>query len=53
MGALIPRFVVKLFVQYYRPSDVQIAREAEKFGNFREFGGTEIEMNPIFDPPRR
>ncbi|GFY81198.1 aminophospholipid ATPase 1 [Actinidia rufa] len=53
VGAMIPRFVVKLFVQYYRPSDIQIAREAEKFGNFREFGGAEIEMNPIFDPPRR
>ncbi|CAL5381428.1 unnamed protein product [Camellia sinensis] len=49
IGALIPRFVVKFFVQYYRADDIQIAREAEKFGGF---GGAEIEMNPIFDPPR-
>lgn len=53
IGALIPRFVVKIFVQYYGADDIQIAREAEKFGGFREFGGGEIEMNPIFDPPRR
>uniref|UniRef100_A0A5B7BT59 Phospholipid-transporting ATPase n=1 Tax=Davidia involucrata TaxID=16924 RepID=A0A5B7BT59_DAVIN len=53
VATMIPRFVVKIFIQYYRPSDVQIAREAEKFGNFRELGGAEIEMNPIFDPPRR
>ncbi|XP_052193706.1 phospholipid-transporting ATPase 1 [Diospyros lotus] len=54
VAALIPRFVVKIFVQYHRPSDTQIAREAEKFGNLRELGGAEIEMNPIFDhPPRR
>ncbi|KAK3014423.1 hypothetical protein RJ639_009092 [Escallonia herrerae] len=53
VAALIPRFVVKIFAQYYRPCDIQIAREAEKFGNFRELEGAEIEMNPIFDPPRR
>ncbi|XP_059652856.1 phospholipid-transporting ATPase 1 [Cornus florida] len=53
VAAMIPRFVVKALVQYYRPSDVQIAREAEKFGNFRNFEGAEIEMNPIFDAPRR
>ncbi|EPS74312.1 hypothetical protein M569_00437, partial [Genlisea aurea] len=34
--ALIPRFVVKACVEYLRPSDVQIAREAEKFGNSME-----------------
>ncbi|KAI8025647.1 Phospholipid-transporting ATPase 1 [Camellia lanceoleosa] len=39
IGALIPRFVVKNFVQYYGADYIQIAREAEKFGGFREFGG--------------
>ncbi|KAI8025640.1 Phospholipid-transporting ATPase 1 [Camellia lanceoleosa] len=39
IGALIPRFVVKIFVQYYGADDIQIAREAEKFEGFREFGG--------------
>ncbi|KAK3228622.1 hypothetical protein Dsin_000503 [Dipteronia sinensis] len=52
VAALIPRFIVKVIYQYYYPCDVQIAREAEKFGQQREFGAVEIEMNPIFDPPR-
>ncbi|KAH6755780.1 aminophospholipid ATPase 1 [Perilla frutescens var. hirtella] len=54
VGALVPRFVVKAFVQYCKPDDVQIAREAEKFGNLRESGqrDAQIEMNPIFDRPR-
>lgn len=53
MAALIPRFVVKYIYQYYCPSDVQIAREVEKFGDPREFGAVQIEMNPILDPQRR
>lgn len=54
VGALIPRFVVKLLVQRYCPNDIQIAREAEKFGTLREeLEGTEIEMNPIIDHPNR
>ncbi|KAI3448731.1 hypothetical protein Pfo_005396 [Paulownia fortunei] len=53
VGALVPHFVVKTFVQYYKPNDIQIAREAEKFGNSRESRDAQIEMNLIFDPPRR
>lgn len=53
IAALLPRFVVKFIYQYYRPCDVQIAREAEKFGNPREFANVQIEMNPILDQPRR
>lgn len=54
VGALVPRFVVKAFVQYCKPNDIQIAREAEKFGDVRESRqrDSEIEMNPIFDLPR-
>ncbi|KAK0593327.1 hypothetical protein LWI29_034800 [Acer saccharum] len=52
VAALIPRFVVKVLYQYYYPCDVQIAREVEKSGQLGEFGAVEIEMNPIFDPPR-
>ncbi|KAK2634484.1 hypothetical protein Ddye_029276 [Dipteronia dyeriana] len=52
VAALIPRFVVKVLYQYYYPCDVQIAREVEKLGQQGEFGAVEIEMNPIFDPPR-
>ncbi|KAL6582229.1 Alanine--tRNA ligase [Orobanche minor] len=48
IGALVPHFVVKTFVQYRRPNDIQIAREVEKFGNSRESPDAQIEMNPIF-----
>lgn len=50
---LIPRFVVKYLYQYYSPCDVQIAREAEKFGNLREVGDVQIEMSAILGPQRR
>ncbi|KAK4476675.1 hypothetical protein RD792_015835 [Penstemon davidsonii] len=53
VGALVPRFVVKCFVQYYRPNDIQIAREAEKIGNLRDSQDEPQGMNPIFYPPRR
>ncbi|CAA2949310.1 phospholipid-transporting ATPase 1 [Olea europaea subsp. europaea] len=53
IAALVPRFVVKIFIQYFRPDDIQISREAEKVENSRESRDAEIEMNPIFDPPRR
>lgn len=47
VGALLPRFVVKVVNQHYTPSDIQIAREAEKFGNFSALGNAEVEMNRI------
>ncbi|KAG2672528.1 hypothetical protein I3843_13G038600 [Carya illinoinensis] len=53
IAGLIPRFAVKYLYQYYKPSDIQIVREAEKFGNLRELGAVQIEMNPILEPPRR
>ncbi|KAK4766163.1 hypothetical protein SAY87_007805 [Trapa incisa] len=53
VAALVPRLVVKFFHQYYCPSDIQIAREAEKYGRLRDHGTVEIEMNPILEPPRR
>ncbi|KAH0931120.1 hypothetical protein HID58_008237 [Brassica napus] len=52
--ALLPRFAIKFLVEYYRPSDVRIAREVEKLRSFSESQqnmGTE--MNQIRDPPRR
>lgn len=51
--ALLPRFVVKYIYQYYFPNDIQISREAEKFGNPRVNGGGQIEMHPISDAPPR
>ncbi|CAA2988488.1 phospholipid-transporting ATPase 1 [Olea europaea subsp. europaea] len=53
IAALVPRFVVKILIQYFGPDDIQIAREAEKVENSRESRDAEIEMNPIFHPPRR
>ncbi|XP_043698497.1 phospholipid-transporting ATPase 1-like [Telopea speciosissima] len=50
VAALVPRFVVKVFNQLLSPSDTQIIREAEKFGNTREFLGAEVVMNPIREP---
>lgn len=52
IAGLLPRFVVKIVFEYFRPSDIQIAREAEKFGTLREFGSSEVEMNSVSDPQR-
>ncbi|XP_071701665.1 phospholipid-transporting ATPase 1-like [Rutidosis leptorrhynchoides] len=46
IAGVIPRFVIKMFIQHCKPSDIQIAREAEKYGNVMELSGQEIEMNP-------
>ncbi|KAI7754390.1 hypothetical protein M8C21_026976 [Ambrosia artemisiifolia] len=44
--SMIPRFVVKMFMQHCKPSDIQIAREAEKFRNSMEITRSgEIELN--------
>lgn len=51
VAGMVPRFVVKVFVQHCKPNDIHIAREAEKFGNLRE-PNAETEMNPISDLPR-
>ncbi|KAI3794530.1 hypothetical protein L1987_37162 [Smallanthus sonchifolius] len=45
VASLIPRLVLKTLVQHYRPSDIQIAGEAEKFGDLMESRSAEIEMN--------
>ncbi|KFK24933.1 hypothetical protein AALP_AA8G043800 [Arabis alpina] len=51
--SLLPRFAIKFLGEYYRPSDVRIAREAEKLGTFIDSQTRGIEMNRIADPPRR
>ncbi|XP_047316022.1 phospholipid-transporting ATPase 1 [Impatiens glandulifera] len=55
IGALIPRFVVKVIVQRYWPSDIQTMREAEKIGE--NLGFSEIEMRQVLEdnnhPTRR
>lgn len=52
VGALVPRFIVKVFIQHCKPNDIHIAREAEKFENSRQQRDAQIEMNPIFDLPQ-
>ncbi|XP_022133804.1 phospholipid-transporting ATPase 1 [Momordica charantia] len=49
--ALLPRFVVKYLYQYYRPCDIQIAREADKFGRTRDLGVVQTEMIPVLNNP--
>lgn len=44
VAGLVPRFIVKTIMEYFRPSDIQIAREYEKFGN-----STEMEMTNMLD----
>ncbi|KAH9606304.1 hypothetical protein KSS87_020637 [Heliosperma pusillum] len=50
---MIPRFVAKVFEQRFCPNDIQIAKEAEKFGTFSEWENAQIEMNQLHDPPLR
>nr|XP_043607089.1 phospholipid-transporting ATPase 1-like [Erigeron canadensis] len=45
IAAVVPRFVIKMFIQHCKPSDIQIVREAEKYGYSMEPGDQEIEMN--------
>ncbi|XP_051121058.1 phospholipid-transporting ATPase 1-like [Andrographis paniculata] len=52
VGALVPRFVVKVFGQWLRPNDIQLAREMEKFKNSSsdsDSGQQQVEMSRIFD----
>lgn len=53
IAAVTPRFSIKFLYQHYSPCDVQIAREAEKYGNPRMSSPVQIEMNPVMNPPRR
>ncbi|KAK1281312.1 Phospholipid-transporting ATPase 1 [Acorus gramineus] len=50
--ALIPRFIVKAFDEYMRPSDIQISREMEKLGTAGSLAPVEVELNQISDAQR-
>lgn len=43
--AMIPRFATKAFIEYFSPSDIQIARELEKFGRINDAVVPEIPMS--------
>jgi phospholipid-transporting ATPase len=49
VGSLVPRLVVKVLSQFYCPSDIQISRELEKFGNGAREERLELEMNEYLD----
>ncbi|XP_054789865.1 phospholipid-transporting ATPase 1-like [Prosopis cineraria] len=55
VGALLPRFVVKIVHQHFCPNDIQISREVEKkfVNTTRVGGGGQIEMHAIADDPTR
>lgn len=42
--AMVPHFVFKAFTEHFRPSDIQIAREMEKFANVNLVNQLEIPM---------
>nr|GMC91068.1 phospholipid-transporting ATPase 1 [Ipomoea batatas]GME19694.1 phospholipid-transporting ATPase 1 [Ipomoea batatas] len=49
--ALIPRFIGKVLAQHIFPSDIQIAREEERFRHARLHQNAEIELSPSCYPP--
>lgn len=53
---LIPRFLITVSKQHFRPSDIYVAREAEKFDKLKDWESAETEMSlltPNSDPPQR
>lgn len=50
VAGMVPRFAMKAFTEYFMPSDIQIARELEKFGNLNEATASEIPMNTFSQP---
>ncbi|XP_072996972.1 phospholipid-transporting ATPase 1 [Typha latifolia] len=47
---MIPHFATKAFTEYVMPSDIQIARELEKFGNVNGTTPTNIPMRTFSQP---
>lgn len=47
IAALIPRFVVKAFMEYFKPSDIQVAREMEKYGSLNEVAANTVREIPM------
>lgn len=43
--SMIPRIAMKTITEYFMPSDIQIARELEKFGSVNEATASEIPMS--------
>lgn len=50
VAGMVPRFATKALTEYFLPSDVQIARELEKFQNLNASTILEIPMSTFSDP---
>lgn len=46
-AAMVPHFVIKAFTEHFRPSDIQIAREMEKFEALNQVNRSEIPMRTL------
>jgi phospholipid-transporting ATPase len=44
---MVPHFVIKAFTEHFNPSDIQIAREMEKFGALNQVNRAEIPMRTV------
>jgi phospholipid-transporting ATPase len=47
VAAMVPHFVIKAFTEHFNPSDIQIAREMEKFGALNQVNCAEIPMRTV------
>ncbi|XP_052156599.1 phospholipid-transporting ATPase 1-like [Oryza glaberrima] len=52
VAAMVPHFVIKAFTEYFTPSDIQVAREREKFENVNQVNRSEVPMTRLHDPRR-
>ncbi|KAJ6797957.1 phospholipid-transporting ATPase 1 [Iris pallida] len=52
IAAMVPRFAMKAFTEYFTPSDIQLARELEKFGTINEDTVPEIPMSTFSNSQR-
>ncbi|KAF0917505.1 hypothetical protein E2562_020617 [Oryza meyeriana var. granulata] len=52
VAAMVPHFAVKAFTEHFTPSDIQIAREREKFENVNQVNRSEVSMTRLHDSRR-
>lgn len=49
---MVPRLATKAITEYFNPSDIQVARELEKFGSVNEATASEIPMSTFSNSHR-
>lgn len=50
--SMVPRLATKAITEYFNPSDIQVARELEKFGSVNEATASEIPMSTFSNSHR-